>query len=544
MNRIGVIIIGLMFSSICMALDLSMPSIFADQMVLQRGQDVPVWGTADAGATVEVLFAGQSETVEVGIDGNWRIDLKPLVASAESRIMTITAKLNREIVEIEISDVLVGEVWIAGGQSNMYRPFRMLVGKAAEAKYEPVAEYLREESATANDSLFRQYRVGREHSILEEKSEGRGSWSKAVSGDVNEFCGTAYFFGRELRRELNVPVAILSCNLGATKVEPWIPMSAYENNETLKEYYKNEIITYEKELASWDEVKEKEAYRKLIADWEIRAEEAKLQGENEPRKPRKPEHPNRNKQIPATLYNAMIHPMVPYAVKGAIWYQGESNSGNLPEQYGMRLTSMIEGWRTAWDQKDFFFNYCQLANYKMPNEKPLNDEEGWVIVQDQMRRTLKVPNTGMAVLNDIGEAKDIHPKNKLDVGKRLSLWAFKQAYAKKMVCSGPLYKTSKIKSNKILITFSHVGSGLMVGKKDLMAPTVEVDEPLKRFQICGEDGQWKWANAKIIAKNKVEVWHRDIQHPVEVRYAWSPNPKGANLYNKEGLPTSVFKTKD
>lgn len=545
MNKISLFVIGLLLASNSFALELTMPAIYANQMILQRGQNVPVWGMSEAGATIEVLFAGQQKSVNAGKDGKWRIDLDAMQASSESRVMTITAKLNDEKAELEISDVLVGEVWFAGGQSNMYRPFRMLTYEAREPKYEPIGEYLRQEENNANDTLLRQFRVGIDYSVLEEKNIGRGSWSKAVKGPVHEFCATAYFFGRELRRELNVPVAIISCNLGATKIEPWISMPSYQSNEILKDFYKKEIETYKEEIANWDQEKIDKEHERAIANWEKLAEQAKLNGENEPGKPRKKEHPDRDKQIASTLFNAMIHPLIPYAIKGAIWYQGESNGNNFPEQYAMRLTAMVEGWREAWAQKELFFYYCQLANYKSANEEPVADGEvdGWVIVQNQMRLAIEIPDAGMAVLNDIGEAKDIHPKNKIDVGKRLSFWALNQAYdQKELVCSGPIYKSSKIKRNKVLIKFDSVGSGLIVGHKHLMEPTVEVDEPLKRFQICGEDRQWFWAEAKIVSKDEVEVWHSDIPNPVEVRYAWSPNPEGANLYNKEGLPTSLFKS--
>ena len=165
-------------------------------------------------------------------------------------------------------------------------------------------------------------------------------------------------------------------------------------------------------------------------------------------------------------------------------------------------------------------------------------------MQDGQSRALALPNTGMAVLNDIGETRDVHPKNKVDAGKRLSLWALKQAYGKELVFSGPLFREAKLEASKVMVTFDHVGSGLMVGHKHLMEPTVEVNEPLKRFQICGPGRVWKWADAKIVGKDTVAVWHDDILRPVEVRYAWSSNPEGANLYNKEGLPTSIFKTEN
>lgn len=541
MYRFILVVLSLLFSNISWALELSMPSIFADQMILQRGQNVPVWGKADPNTSVTVEFAGQKKSSKSDPDGAWRIDLDPMFASSESSVMTILANLNGDSDELKISDVLVGEVWFAGGQSNMYRPFRMLTYPAREPKYEPVGEYLRKERDTAHDPLLRQFRVGRDHSVFEELLQNRGKWSKAVGAAANEICATAYFFGRELRRELDVPVALISCNLGGTRIEPWIPMHAYQKNDTLKAFYKEEIETFKERLETWDDEAKNAKYEQELADWEKKAKEVKANGENEPNKPRKPEHPSRDKQIASTLCNAMIHPMIPYAMRGALWCQGESNGNNNPEQYAMRMEAMVEGWRKAWGS-DFYFYYCQLANYRSANKEPLDETDGWVMVQNQMRLAMRIPKSGMAVLNDIGEAKDIHPKNKLDAGKRLSRWALNQAYGQDLVVSGPIYKSSESKGKKIVITFDHVGSGLMVGKKNLMDPTVEVDEPLRRFQICGEDKEWKWAEAIIKGKNKVEVSHSEIPNPVEVRYAWSSNPEGANLYNREGLPTSAFKT--
>ncbi|WP_372772957.1 sialate O-acetylesterase [Mangrovibacterium sp.] len=542
MYKIVAFLVSLFISCSCWAIDLWLPAIFADQMVLQRDQEVPVWGKTAPGATVELTFAGQQLATVAANDGSWKMILSPMAASAQSRTMSVVAKLNGDGVKLTIDDVLVGEVWFCGGQSNMYRPFRMLTGEAAEPQYEPVADYLRQEAASANDILFRQFRVGRAQSVFEPKSEGRGNWSKAIAGEVNEFCGTAYFFGRELRRELNVPVALISCNLGGTRIEPWMPINAFDKDSALQSFYRNEINSINQKLASYDEEIENKIYQQLRAEWEKCTKEAKKVGVKIPNEPRKPEHPAQDKQVPATLYNGMMHPLIPYAVKGAIWYQGESNTGNWPEEYGKRLITMVEAWREAWGQNDFYFYCCQLANYKEPNDLP-TDQDDWATVQFQQSRILQLENTGLAVLNDIGEARDIHPKNKIDAGKRISLWALKQAYGKDIVCCGPLYKCSEVKAGKMLITFDRVGSGLMVGRKQLMEPVVPVDEPLARFQICGVDGVWKWAEAKIISKDQVEVWHPSIANPTEVRYAWSSNPKGANLYNREGLPASLFKTK-
>lgn len=536
-----IVLVTSIYSNLCVAQDIKMPSIFEDKMVLQRDMEVPVWGTSNPNASIVVEFSGQQKVIKADDSGNWKVQLEPLKASSQPQVLSISAALNGKQNQLKIKDVLVGEVWFAGGQSNMYRPFRMLTYPAREPKYEPIGEFLRNERDTAHDPLLRQFRVSRIQNVFEEQTEGRGNWSMAVGKDVNEICATAYFFAKELRRELNVPVALISCNLGGTKIEPWMPMDAFEKNETLKAFYKDEISTFKQRLNAWNDDAEKAKYEQELKEWQVKVTKAKANGEAEPKKLRKNEHPNRDKQIASTLYNGMIHPIIPYAIKGALWYQGESNTSNNPEQYAMRLEAMVESWRKAWGN-NFYFYYCQLANYRDANKEPLESDQGWAIIRDQMRLGMRIPKSGMAVLSDIGEAKDIHPKNKFDAGKRLSRWALNQAYGKDIYVSGPIYKSSKIKGSKVTLSFDYVGSGLMVGHKHLMDPTVEVDEPLKRFQICEADRKWKWAKAKIVENDKVEVWHPKVSKPVEVRYAWSSNPEGANLYNKEGLPASAFKT--
>ncbi len=521
---------------VCRAGALELPGIFADQMVLQCGLPVPVWGTAEPGAAVTVEFAGQEKSVVAGPDGKWRVDLDPLNASAEPRIFQVSSFQ----ANVSFSGVIVGEVWFAGGQSNMYRPFRMLVGRPRDPAYEPVREVLRTERAEANDPLLRQYRAGEVLNPYTAETAGQGGWSKAVRGEVDDFSAAAYFFGRELRRELDVPVALISCNKGGTHIQAWMPPDAFESSEILKTYYAREMALLQEQVSRWDEDAETARYEKVLAQ----REKDKAAGKWVRRKaPRKPEGPAQNHRVPGTLYNGMVHPIVPYAMRGVIWYQGESNSEDEPKEYGRRFAALVEGWRAAWGQERLPFYWCQLANFKAVNAAPFGDEvDGWVWVQDAQREALKLPDTGMAVLNDIGEAGDVHPKNKVDAGRRLSLWALSQVYGKERVCSGPLYRDAQVEGNKVIITFDHAGSGLMAGHKPLLDPAVEVNEPLKRFQVCGPDGEWKWAEAKITGRDTVEVRHADIPTPAEVRYAWSPNPEGANLYNREGLPASVFKT--
>jgi sialate O-acetylesterase len=257
-----------------------------------------------------------------------------------------------------------------------------------------------------------------------------------------------------------------------------------------------------------------------------------------------------NSNQAASIFNGMVNPVIPYTIRGVIWYQGEANRDYNNLRYETHFSAMIGAWRKLWGQGDFPFYFAQLTNYQMgknrsfdpPAMEPL-EYHGWPYVCDQQRRTLQVKNTGMAVLSDIGEAKDVHAHNKIDVGKRLALWALKYDYQKQIsVWSGPLYRSHQIDGGQIKIQFDHAGSGLMTGSKNGMEPTQQTNAPLTFFQICGADRKWKWANASITGKNEVTVSHPEVPIPTVVRYAWSMNAKAANLYNKEGLPASLFTT--
>ncbi len=520
------------------ALELELPTVFSDHMVLQRGLEVPVWGSTEAGASVVVSFGGQQVTTQAQADGTWRANLGAMDASEESRALTLKVTLGDESLQHTIEDVLVGEVWLNGGQSNMYRPFRMLIGDARQKSHQVIVEYLRNEAATANDPLLRQFRTGQVYSVTEPQFKGRGAWTKAVPGDVNEFSGTAYFFARELRRELGVPVAFLSCNLGGTTIEPWLPQSAFQSTSELKAYYQSTLAKHDQEVASWDDDQERADFEAELKRWEA----ATAAGEKAGRKPRKPVHPLNRKSMAGTLYNGMVHPLATYAMRGVIWYQGESNTGHFPEAYGDRMVALVEGWREAWGQDTLHFFWCQLASYREAKDHPLGDEDTHALVQNGQREALRLADTGMAVLHDVGDATDVHPKNKIDAGKRLSRWALGKVYGQDVVVSGPLFRTARVEDGRVTLVFDHVGSGLMVGHKHLLDPAVQVDAPLKRFQICGSDGRWQWAQAEIAADDTVVVWHPAIKRPAEVRYAWAANPEGANLYNKQGLPASMFKT--
>jgi len=317
---------------------------------------------------------------------------------------------------------------------------------------------------------------------------------------------------------------------GGTRVSPWMPAEAYQHSAWASEYYAN----FHARLTDWDADKAQEEYRAALAAWKTSDRKAD--------KPKDIKDLPTYQQFPSTKFNCMIYPLIPYAIKGAIWYQGENNATRNTPHYEGNFRSLITSWRARWGQGDFPVYFAQLANWKKQVAEP-QESEGWASVCDQQRRTLGLSNTGMAVLYDIGEAKDIHPHNKMDVGKRLSLWALKKDYGQDIsVWSGPLYKSHEIVDGKVVIKFDSAGSGLMAGEKNGLADTVETSDPLKHFQICGADRNWKWAEAVITGKDSVTVSHKDVKEPTVVRYAWAKNAASANLYNKEGLPASIFST--
>ncbi|MCM8532534.1 MAG: 9-O-acetylesterase [Lentisphaeraceae bacterium] len=528
-------------------------NLFSEGAVLQQKTAIPVWGWAPEGTKVTITFKGQTKTTTANSSGDWRLNLEPMTASAVGATMTIKSDLGTKVV----NDVLIGEVWLCGGQSNMEFRLAWLCGldvnmkdklswlkiEKRNPKYEVFTEYILNEIKTANDPLLRVVNVAKKISPEAPEKNTPVTWLKAIPGQIQHFNGTGYFFARELRKKLGVPVGLLTSTWGGTRIQPWISKKTYENSSTVKSYYSQEMDTYKKQLDSWDPEKANQLYKTQVAKWKEKVATSKKNGTKAPRKPRKQAKPGYKNTFPTALYNGMIAPLIPYAIKGAIWYQGESNSRYHQDEYKNFFTTMIKGWRQDWGQEKLHFYWCQLAQFKYPPKEPIA-EHGWVTICDQLRLSLQgLDDVGMAVLNDVGEEDDIHPKNKMEAGRRLSLWALKQAYDKDVVASGPLYKGAVTKANKVIITFDHVGEGLMIGKKPLTEVTIEVDEPLKRFQICGTDKKWYWADAKIIGKNKVEVSHKDVANPIEVRYAWAINAEGANLYNKAGLPASLFKTK-
>lgn len=507
--------------------NISLNALFSDHMVVQRETNIPVWGWADAGEKISITTSwGAKAATVAGQDGTWKLKLKTPKAGGP---FTISVIGNNSIV---LNDVLSGEVWLCSGQSNMDFNMARFANKAADPTYQPLSDYNKNEIETSNDAWLRRIQVPHTTSLFEKKKNIKGDW--IIANDPKQtaqISAVAYFFAKELRQKLNVPIGLIECAWGGTRVQPWISEEAYMEDNNQKEYFEASRKEAKQTIEKLDAVGYVDtAYESKLAQWKEKGSKGQ--------KPAAETHPTKNSQLPATLYNGMLSAVIPYAIKGAIWYQGESNAVYMPGEYEKYFTTMINGWRKDWQQGNFPFYWAQLAGCDRGKEE---NELGWATVNDQLRKTLKLPNTGMAVLHDIGEGKDIHPHNKFDVGKRLALWALKNDYHLQVSAqSGPLYKSKIIRGDIIEVEFDEAGSGLMAGQKKLMNDAVPVNEPLKWFEIAGMDGVWKTAQAKIIAKNKIEVWSPEVANPINVRYAWWGNPEGANLYNKEGLPAAVF----
>jgi len=504
---------------------IELPAMFGDHMVLQRDKPVPVWGWSDEGQEIKVSFAGKSATAKPGKDGRWEVRLPATKASAEGRELTVEGS-----EKIIIKDVLVGEVWVCSGQSNM----EWSVNGALNPN---------EERQAANHPEIRHIKVPRVPSDSHERNFD-ANWQVCSPATAGGFTAVGYYFGRTLLQELDVPIGLINSSWGGTRIEPWMPIDGYRI--VRDQGFAQEVI---KRVEAVDPSTEQGKARHLagiesMKAWIKQAEQAVQAGKFPPARPAAAQVGiGTSHQDPTRLYRGMIHPLVPYAIRGAIWYQGESN-GNEGETYYQKKHGLVKGWRKVWNQGDFPFYWVQLANFTNDKKTPQGGD-GYAKIRDAERKALDIPNSGMAVIIDIGETSDIHPKNKQDVGKRLAQWAFAKTYGLDVVPSGPLFEKMAVEQGKARIHFKHIGKGLIIGKKDGLKPTEEIviDAKLERFAIAGKDKIWVWANA-VIDGDTVVVSHPDVPVPVAVRYSYSANPLGANLYNREGFPASPFRTDD
>ena len=421
--------------------DVKLPAIISDHMVLQQGKAAPIWGWADPGEKISVSIAGRTKTTRADSEGKWSLKLKSLPAGGPH---TLSVKGKNEIV---VQDVLVGEVWLGSGQSNMAQP-------AQEARD---FETTKAESDQPRIRMFKVESGG----TSTPQTNCIGTWKVCSPETIGRFSAVLYFFGRELHKSLNVPMGLINSSVGGTQIELWISPEAQKSEHR--------------------------------------------EGE---------------------LFNGKIAPLIPYSIAGAIWYQGEANAKS-PEQarlYGNQLPTLVKDWRARWGY-DFPFAWVQLPNFT-------GRAEGWCLVREGQLESIGLPRTGMAITVDIGEAGNIHPKNKQETARRLSLWALGTVYGKKLPSiSGPLPTSQKFRTDDVVLSFSHADGGL-----------IAKDGELKGFIIAGSDHQWLPAQAKIIGK-QVIVSNPTVKNPVAVRYGWQDNPD-CNLYNGAGLPASPFRTDD
>ena len=618
-----------------------LPRLISNGMVLQRDMELTIWGWASPGEQIGVEFAGSGFEAETDKDGRWEIKMPPLPHGGPHE-MRLSGKN-----ELTIKDILVGDVWLCSGQSNMELPMRR------------VSWVYPEVIASSTNSMIRHFYVPRQYAFDGPQDDlTGGNWVKAYPVSVLDFSATAYFFALNLFEKFGVPVGLINSAYGGSPVEAWISEEGIRQfPKYASDYQKHQEPGYIRSVQDADQDRINAWNKRLVAgdqgyhdpagmwnnpeiedsNWETMSvpgfwaegktgfvngafwfrKEVQLsrQAANSPAiiilgcivdsdsvfingqfvgttgyqyPPRRYAIPAgvlkdganqitvrvvnetgrggfvRDKSyeliagdevidltgdwkfrmgakmeplpgrtffnnVPVGLFNAMVHPLLNYTVKGAIWYQGESNAGR-PADYEALFTALIRDWRSKMGHGDFPFLFVQLPNFMQPRAEP--SESNWALVRESQANALKLPATGMAVAIDIGEWNDIHPLNKKDVGYRLGLAARKVAYGEKnIIYSGPLYKSMKRKGNKIEVTFMQVGKGLRIRGEG---------QP-KQFAIAGSDGKFVWADAKVL-KRKVIVSSPAVSDPVAVRYAWSDNPEGANLVNSAGLPAAPFRT--
>jgi sialate O-acetylesterase len=493
----------MILSPLIVRANISLPEIIGNSMVLQQKEIVPIFGFADAGESVTVKFAKQRKTVIADANGKWRINLDAMKADFAPSTMMISGKNT-----IELKDILVGDVWLISGQSNMERSMTWVDNSAAEI-------------AAANHPNLRLFTVS--HDVAFKVKPGiLGSWQACTPAYIKNFSGAGYYFGVELEKELRVPIGLINSSYGGSQAEAWTPVEYLNASDVLRP-------TVEKEKIWAEQKKQLQAeYDEQLKKWQIEADKAKAERKKEPNKPGAPDG-LRPFRIASSIYNVMILPLIPYKIKGAVWYQGESNDSRA-EQYKTLLPTMIKAWRERWGQGDFPFGIVQLTAYRTIRDYP--EETGWSFIREYQRTTaLTTKNSGLIVTVDIGNPDDVHPTNKMDVGKRMARWAFKEAYGEKLTLS-PMFQKAEIKGSKIILTFAEAGNGLKIKDGD------KLDE----FAIAGTDKKFVWAEAKIISKDKVEVSSTVVLNPQAVRYAFNSSPKHPNLINDAGLPASPFRT--
>jgi len=493
-------------STACCLADVKLPALFSDHMVLQRQMPLPVWGWADPGEPVVVVLGNQTHKTTTDAEGNWRVTLEPL-SLGEVQTLVVEGK-NR----LQVNDILVGEVWLCSGQSNM----GWEVQKCWSADLD---------IAAAKFPNIRMITVGGPGSQTP-VPDFAGHWDVCTPKTVGRFSAVGYFFGRELHQILDVPIGLIDNAWGGSSCEAWIRRDLFAGDPM----YKALLARWKKVEDEYDLEKEQAKLAEKMATWKRKAAASKQAGKRSPGKPQL-NNPLLNQHRPANLYNARLMPLLPFAMRGVIWYQGESNARRA-YQYREMFPLMIQNWRDTWQQGDFPFYWVQLADFTAETLDP--GDSNWAELREAQTRTMdRLANTGEAVIIDLGEASDIHPRNKIDVARRLARWALVRDYGLDLVYQSPRYDSMEVIDGKMMLHFKDVGQRLR---------TVDARQ-VQGFAIAGADKKWVWAEAKIVDKNQIEVGSKVVPDPVAVRYAWANNPV-CNVYNEQGLPLTPFRTDD
>jgi sialate O-acetylesterase len=546
--------------------DVKLPSIFGDHMVLQQEAKVPVWGMAESGEKVTVTVGDHTANTTAGSDGKWRVDLEPFPNGAPATTMTVAGKNT-----LTFQDVLIGDVWFASGQSNMEAAVaydynsKVEVAKATD----PQLRLFRVARKTSLQPLFdvtAPFTWGRKPPMHESDGEQPAKWVVCNPHDASDFSAVGYFFGKELRAHLNRPIGLIGDYWAGTLAEAWTSQSGLQKDPPFKTYidaYQQNVADYPKLVPDYE--KAKAAYLLDLKDYETKLDAVMVQYQGElktyavaqkagttplpvapghpdfPPKPKLPALPDGGSFGPSNLFNGMVAPIIPYAIKGVIWYQGESNTRNKALEYRLLFPRLIADWREKWGEGDFPFLFVQIAHF------PYASDGSSALVREAQVKTLSVPNTGMAVCVDIPCDDAGHPHDKEDPAKRLALVARHVGYGEKLSYSGPMYQSMKVEGSAIRISFTDSGSGLIIGQTPYQPPKFgntpispyPVDK-LVGFTIAGADKNFVAAEAKIDG-DTVVVSSPEVASPVAVRFAWGDRVED-NLYNKENLPASPFRT--
>jgi len=494
--------------------DVSLNNMFGDHMVLQQGINNKVWGKADPGEAVTVTFAGQTKSATAAADGSWAVFLDPVQEYGGPHALAAKGKNS-----VTFNDVLIGEVWVCSGQSNM----QWGVNQANDPDLEKAA------AKFPNIRFVSVPQVGTQ----DPQWNFKGKWQVCAPETVGDFSAVGYFFGRQLHQTLGVPVGLIDNAWGGSAAEAWVKRDKLATHPFLKAIHEK----WQEEEAKYETAKEK--FEQKMAEWKQAAKEAQAAGRPEPAgKPDAKQDPAgrmKGNARPGNIHSGVLTPSIGYGIKGAIWYQGESNASRA-YQYRELFPFMITTWREEWGLGDFPFYWVQLADFKEEKAEPA--ESDWAELREAQTMTMKaLPATGEAVIIDLGEGKDIHPMNKQDVAKRLARWALAETYKLPgITCRSPLYTSMEKDGAKMVLSFDHVAKGGKVWRP------FDVNEPIG-FTIAGADRKFVPAKATVRDDGRIEVWSDAVTEPVAVRYAWADNPV-CNMYSTSGLPLTPFRTDD